>query len=128
MAKETYREWEDRMGDLPSNEWTPYKSGKKEPTKQKPTKKGRPKKQPDSGPVKPKDKPRVKKPEWSETKAGKEWAKAQAKRNADAKKKDNLARQRKHLKAAQIRNKQPIKKSYTPSKSKDVSGLSIRRK
>ena len=44
MAKETYREWEDRMGDLPSGKWTPYTSGRKTPTKQKPTKKGRPKK------------------------------------------------------------------------------------
>ena len=128
MAKETYREWEDRMGDLPSNEWTPYKSGRRTPTKQKPTKKGRPKKQPDSGPVKPKDKPRVKKPEWSETKAGKDWAKAQAKRNAAAKKKYKLAKMREHLKKAQVRNKKPIPKTYTPSKPKDVSGLSIRRK
>ena len=90
--------------------------------------KNKPKKQTDSGPVKPKDKPRVKKPEWSETKAGKDWAKAQAKRNAAAKKKYKLAKMREHLKKAQVRNKKPIPKTYTPSKPKDVSGLSIRRK
>ena len=72
------------------------------------------------------NKPRAKKPEWSETKAGKEHAKKMKKLTDAAKRKAKLARMRKHLKAVQKQRKdnKPLKKQYTPSKS----GLGINNK
>ena len=43
---ETYKQWEERMGSLPSQKWTPYVSGGKTTTKR--TQKKKPKKTPKS--------------------------------------------------------------------------------